>query len=207
MQLSAKEKEQQANIRLYLIFGWIYDFTKVVTIILLTGLTLHIFIVTVSLVSGSSMEPTLSNNDLVFIDKFTYRRESPQRGDIIIFRFPGEEHTKFVKRVIALPGDTVSMRQGNVFINDAPLTEPYVIPHTSGGEVSYTVQDDEYYVLGDNRIDSFDSRSWGGLPEEYIMGRVMGSATGTRHLLNHWTMRIGEMMRNIISNMNKTFHE
>ena len=145
-------------------------------------------------VQGSSMQPGLENTDRVLVNKVVYSsvnmervsrflpwvdREdpwfpfhAPQRGDIIVFRFPLDPSENFVKRVIGMPGDTVETRDGVVHINGEPLDEPYVANIQRQRTVPVTVGDHEYYVLGDNRPQSDDSRNWGMVPEENIIGQA-----------------------------------
>ena len=115
-------------------------------------------------VSGSSMEPTLSNNDQLILDKISYRFSEPQRFDIIVFPFQYAEKTFYVKRIIGLPGETVQIDlQGNIYINGQILNEDYgkeTINFAGLAVEPITLGDDEYFVMGDNRNDSWDARYW-----------------------------------------------
>lgn len=122
-------------------------------------------------IEGRSMEPTLSEGEFLVINKLIYRYlRPPKPGEVIVFRAPDNPQKDFIKRVIAGPGDEVMIRDGQVFVNGEALREDYVInpgPPSWGPRV---VGEDEYFVLGDNRSNSSDSRSWGMLPAENIVG-------------------------------------
>jgi signal peptidase I len=128
-------------------------------------------------VEGTSMMPGLTDQERIFINKFTYRfgLGSIERGDTVVFEFPGDTSKSYIKRVIGLPGDRVRIDRGQVFVNDQPLTEEYVEPDyrddVSKSEIR--VDPDEYYVLGDHRNSSSDSRVWGTVPRKYIYGKAV----------------------------------
>ena len=129
-------------------------------------------------VSGSSMEPTLSNNDQLILDKISYRFSEPQRFDIIVFPFQYAEKTFYVKRIIGLPGETVQIDlQGNIYINAQILNEDYgkeTINFAGLAVEPITLGDDEYFVMGDNRNNSSDSRdpSVGNIRRSNIIGKA-----------------------------------
>ena len=129
-------------------------------------------------VSGSSMEPTLSNNDQLILDKISYRFSEPQRFDIIVFPFQYAEKTFYVKRIIGLPGETVQIDlQGNIYINGQILNEDYgkeTIKFAGLAVEPITLGDDEYFVMGDNRNNSSDSRdpSVGNIRRSNIIGKA-----------------------------------
>ena len=111
-------------------------------------------------VNGSSMEPTLSNNDNLIVDKISYRFKDPQRFDIIVFPFQYDENVYYIKRIIGLPGETVEIISGKVYINGELLDEPYLSEEPTGDFGPYQVPEDSYFMLGDNRAVSKDSRYW-----------------------------------------------
>jgi signal peptidase I len=125
-------------------------------------------------VEGTSMMPRLTDQERIFINKFVYRLGEINRGDVVVFRFPRDISKSYIKRVIGLPGDTVRMVDGQVFVNGVRLEEPYILPEYRGRQTlrSETVDDNEFYVLGDHRNSSNDSRSWGTVPREYIYGKA-----------------------------------
>ena len=145
-----------------------------------------VFVVQPVKVEGTSMQPRLENDERIFVNKFEYNFNSIQRGDIIVFWFPDDPTKSFIKRVIGLPDDIVDMdASGHIIINGEPQEEAYLAPErnqaarsrwnqsqfTSGQKVR--VKDHYYFVMGDNRDQSNDSRSWGLVPEKYIYGKAM----------------------------------
>lgn len=127
------------------------------------------------LVQGASMEPNFDNGDFLLVDEISYRFKDPVRGDVIVFRAPTEEKQYYIKRVIGLPGEKIVVKDGEVFINGTKLNEQYL----AEGTVTKTLQQGEFalganqfFVLGDNRMVSFDSRNWGPLSRGKIVGLV-----------------------------------
>ena len=122
-------------------------------------------------VEGLSMEPSLHSHQYLIVSKVTYRFADPQRGDIVVFRFPHDPSRDFIKRIIALPGEAVEVRSGRVLINGQALEEPYVHDPPLYSYPRRIVPPGEYFVLGDNRNNSSDSAAWGWLPGEYVIGK------------------------------------
>jgi signal peptidase I len=129
-------------------------------------------------IDGTSMEPSLHNAELILVDKWTYLFHPPARGDVIIFKAPPEPTQDYVKRVIGIPGDTITIKGTTVFVDGVKLNETYVAPQDQGvpsGAHTITnlvVPPNDYFVLGDNRAVSSDSRIWGLLPRRNIIGRA-----------------------------------
>jgi len=126
-------------------------------------------------VEGTSMMPRLENHERIFINKFLYRFRSVERGDVVVFRYPLDTSKSYIKRVIGLPGDEVTIRDGHVLVNGQPLREPYV-PSSYLDDQSYPpvhVEPNHYFVLGDHRSSSNDSREWGTVDQEYIYGKAV----------------------------------
>lgn len=128
-------------------------------------------------VEGTSMMPALVDQERIFINKFAYRFgiSDVQRGDTVVFYFPGDTTKSYIKRVIGIPGDTVEIRRGEVLVNGKEIAEPYV-PEPYRDRLSLdrmTIPDGQYFVMGDHRSASNDSRSWGTVPREYIYGRAV----------------------------------
>ena len=146
-------------------------------VLCITYLVIH-FVGQRTQVSGSSMEPKLSNNDNLIVDKITYRFKDPERYDIIVFPFEYEDNTYYIKRIIGLPGETVYIdKEVNIYINDTVLEEAYgreVIREPGRAYEPITLGDDEYFVMGDNRNNSTDSRdpSVGNVKKDRIIGRA-----------------------------------
>ena len=126
-------------------------------------------------VEGTSMAPLLSDQERIFINKFVYRFEPIDRGDVVVFWYPLDRSKSFIKRVVGLPGETVEIRKGIVFVNGVSLAEPYVPPQyedlTDFGPMS--VPGGSYFVMGDHRISSNDSRVFGPVASHYIYGRAV----------------------------------
>ncbi|MEW5872218.1 MAG: signal peptidase I [Chloroflexota bacterium] len=123
-------------------------------------------------VDGHSMQPTLYDGEFVVVNKLAYRFGGPERGDVIVFRFPRDTNQEYIKRIIGLPGDHVKIQLGRVWINDEALVEPYIAaPPTYQSE--WTVPEGSLFVLGDNRNNSSDSHSWGPVPVEYVVGKAL----------------------------------
>jgi signal peptidase I len=128
-------------------------------------------------VEGTSMMPALSDQERIFINKFTYRLglEEISRGDTVVFLYPGDPSKSYIKRVIGIPGDRVEVREGTLFLNGQSVAEPYV-PEEFRDRISApmtVVRPGEYYVMGDHRSASNDSRSWGTVPKAYIYGKAV----------------------------------
>jgi len=126
-------------------------------------------------VEGTSMLPWLTDQERIFINKFIYHFETIQRGDVVVFWYPRDPAKSYIKRVIALPGETVRMEDGAVYVDGLQLQEPYVAPEyrdqQNHGPVK--VPPGEFYVLGDHRNSSNDSRTWGTVPRRFIYGRAV----------------------------------
>lgn len=147
-------------------------------IALLIVLPVRWFIAQPFIVSGASMENTFHNNEYLIVDQLSYRLDDPKRGDVIVFRYPRDHSKFFIKRVIGLPGETVVIDgQSVTIINEAnpeglTLTEPYAAIGAKDNQTRQTLGDEEYFVLGDNRDHSSDSRVWGVLHRDEIVGRA-----------------------------------
>lgn len=123
-------------------------------------------------VENISMQPTLHAGEFVLVNKLAYKLGKPQIGDIVVFHYPRDPKEDFIKRVIGLPNDTVTVNDGIVAVNGQPLDEPYIsAPPAYTG--SWTVPPDSLFVLGDNRNQSSDSHSWGYVPLDYVVGKAL----------------------------------
>lgn len=130
------------------------------------------FIGQVTVVQGASMETTLHNKERLIANKIGYRLESPKRGEIIIFRPPLDTKRNYIKRVIGIPGDKIKIVEGIVYLNDEALDESYVEYKSYENMPDIIVPDDSYFVLGDNRPNSSDSRYWGFVPRKNVVGKA-----------------------------------
>lgn len=126
---------------------------------------------------GVSMSPTIKDGDMIRVARFDRGAKSElKRGDLILFLYPSDTSMSFVKRLLGMPGDSVEIRAGKVFVNGEELAEPYVDPSLNEVDDSrppVRVGEHSYYVLGDNRDNSADSRAWGPVPEKYVLGKVL----------------------------------
>ncbi len=142
------------------------------------ALTLIIFLVihfTVQnyMVEGTSMQPSLNNNQFVLVNKLAYLFHAPERGDVIVFHWPKDTTKDLIKRVIGLPGDTIVITSYTVQVNGVVLKEPYISSQANPGGQRLVVPSNDYFVLGDNRPVSDDSRDWGYVPRSYIIGKAV----------------------------------
>ncbi|MGD8514702.1 MAG: signal peptidase I [Granulosicoccaceae bacterium] len=128
--------------------------------------------------AARGMAPTLVEGEIIVASTFAYRESEPQRGDIIVFSFPQDRSVAYVKRVVALAGDTLVIENGTLILNGKPVAEPYVDPLNQLRDYSLAMQttvvsNDMLFVLGDNRDNSNDSRFWGYLPRDHVIGKVI----------------------------------
>jgi len=151
--------------------GWIRDVFFVVG----TAIMIVIFLYQPVKVEGTSMLPELKDQERIFVNKFVYRFGKISRRDIVVFWYPRDPSKSFIKRVIGLPGDTIEIRKGIVYVNGDPLDEPYLIPKYMDQKSMdpRTVEYGYYFVMGDDRKFSSDSRVWGLVPEKYIYGKAV----------------------------------
>ncbi len=159
------------------VFAFLWDTAKVVGIALLVVIPIRMYLFQPFLVRGDSMKPNFHNGDYLIIDELSYRFQDPQRGDVIVFKFPEDTRQRYIKRIIGLPGEIVSINNDTITISKDQKTfqlkESYIptsLP-TLGNE-TITLGNNEYFVLGDNRPFSSDSRVWGTVPAQDIIGKV-----------------------------------
>lgn len=157
--------------------GWSFrEFIKFAIIAAIIVLPIRFFIAEPFLVLGDSMDPTFKNNDYLIVEKISYKFHPPERGDVVIFNSPVENNRDLIKRVIGLPGEKVEIIDANVFITTAAgkrfqLNEPYIVnQQVAPQNIVRQLGAGEYFVLGDNRPVSYDSRYWGVLPQKDIIG-------------------------------------
>jgi len=169
----------QFNRKKALLFFW--EIAKVVLISLVIIVPIRYFLFQPFFVRGASMEPNFLNGDYLIIDEISYRFGDPDRGDVVVFRSPQETSQFFIKRIIGLPGETIELDENKVIIRNAErpsgfeLDESVYLPdnqHTSGN-LRIKLDDNEYFVMGDNRLQSSDSRRWGPVNESYLIGRAV----------------------------------
>jgi signal peptidase I len=152
---------------------WRFLFDVVETIVLSAVLFLGINAISARIrVDGFSMEPTLHNGEFVIVNKLAYRFGEPGHGDVIVFRYPRDPEQEYIKRIIGLPGDRVRIINGEVYVNDERINEPYIAA-APRYQSEWTVPEDSLFVLGDNRNNSSDSHNWGPVPMEHVIGRAL----------------------------------
>jgi len=158
--------------------SFIWEIAKIVIIALLIVIPIRYFIFQPFFVKGQSMEPTFENGDYLIIDEISYRFRLPERGEVIVFKYPLDTSKRFIKRVIGLPGETVSITDGKVAVTTVDgkqiaLDETYIPADLKAPDMApSTLGENEYFVLGDNRPYSSDSQDWGQLPQTDIIGKV-----------------------------------
>ena len=155
-----------------------WELVRFAFIALLIVAPIRIFIMEPFVVSGSSMFPTFVNKDYLIIDKLSYRWSEPERGDVVVFRYPNDQTKFFIKRIIGLPNETVDISGSVITItnvknqeNSFNLEEPYV-KNTANNDTHLKLKSDEYFVMGDNRSASSDSRYWGAVKRDLIRGKA-----------------------------------
>ncbi|MEA3273084.1 MAG: signal peptidase I [Patescibacteria group bacterium] len=161
-------------------WGFIKEFFGVILISLVIVIPIRYYLVQPFVVRGASMEPGFLDGEYLVVSEIEYRINDPERGDVIVFKYPKEPSEYYIKRIVGLPGERIAIRGGKVTIFNAQhptglvLNESEYLPNgrITRGDLSKTLGDDEYFVLGDNREASSDSRVWGILPEELIIGRA-----------------------------------
>lgn len=158
---------------------FIYETVKLIVVVFVIVFLIRYFLVQPFYVVGDSMYPNLKNGEYLLVDEISYRLHEPHRGDIIVFRFPGNPRENYIKRIIGLPGEKIQVIDGKVKVTNAKnpagafLEEPYLASDLrTEGDTDMTLGQDEFFVLGDNRKASSDSRSWGFVPRKNIIGRT-----------------------------------
>ena len=140
--------------------------------LIVTGVLLH-YVVRVSLVQGASMMPGVVNGERIIVDLLAYRLSIPHRGDVIVFQDPCDRSKDYIKRVIALPGETIEIRDGVTYVDGKSLPEPYVTLRDDSDLPPTTLASNCIWVMGDNRSNSEDSRTWGPLPLSLVRGQAV----------------------------------
>jgi len=154
-------------------------FLEIILLLILIVLPVRFFLFEPFLVRGQSMEPNFHNFDYLIIDKLSYFFREPQRGEVVVFKPPFDDHVYYIKRIIGLPGERIIIEESKItiFNKEHPkgfvLNEDYLQNHYTLGKIEVNLGSNEYFVLGDNREVSYDSRKWGPVKKERIIGRVI----------------------------------
>lgn len=161
------------------IIEFVMDILETIVFIGSIFIVTYLFLVAPNQVKGASMEPSFHSGDYILTSKMSYRLRNFQRGDIIVFKAPTNPDIEYIKRIIGLPGDVVVIKEGEVFVNNHQLNEPYIAEKTNIWETGFaqegvpmTVPADDLFVMGDNRTHSSDSREFGFITEDSVIGQV-----------------------------------
>ncbi len=162
--------------------NFLKEIVKFTLIALVIVIPLRTYVAQPFIVKGESMDPTFVNSEYLIVDQLTYHFNEPKRGDVVIFRYPSNPRIFFIKRVIGLPGESLSVKDGKITVvnkdnpNGLEMNDPYVDPKLKTYDnFQVSLKDNEYFVMGDNRSHSSDSRVWGPLERNYIVGRPLVS--------------------------------
>ena len=157
----------------------IVDFIQTLVVFGAIFILIYLFVAQPHKVSGSSMVATFHDGDYIITQKISYKLEEPKRGDIVVFKNPRDESQDFIKRIIAIPGDNIMVKDTQVYLNGQLLNELYLAPETPtfgrnflNDGMAVKAGDNQYFVFGDNREHSSDSREWGPIPKEKIIGKA-----------------------------------
>lgn len=156
-------------------YSIIWEALEVVCVAFLPLFISYQFLARPFLVQGASMEPNFQNGNYLVVDIVSYRFENPARGDVTVFHYPGNRSLYYIKRIVGLPGDKIDLSEGNIFVNGVKIDEKYLPGDTvtdTFTKSEFILGADQYFVMGDNRSASFDSRSWGPLLRSDIVGVV-----------------------------------
>lgn len=156
---------------------FLFELLKLALLAILIVLPVRLFVAQPFLVSGASMNPTFADGQYLIVDQLTYHFQEPKRNDVIIMRYPKKPSEFFIKRIVGLPDETIRIQNGVISVQkDAGewqvLEQPFVKNEGNGSDMLVALGKDEYFVMGDNRPESSDSRSWGTLPRSDVIGRA-----------------------------------
>lgn len=170
-----EQKNEQKSGFLQNLKEWI----RVIIIAMIIALPIRFFIAEPFIVSGASMDPTFASGQFLIVDRLGYRFIEPKRNDVIVFKYPNNPSVYYIKRIIGLPGETIKITDGKIIATNesgtsTTLDEPFIdIAHSSRDTLTSILKDDQYFVMGDNRPQSADSRVWGPLDKKLIIGRPL----------------------------------
>lgn len=173
-----EEKEQEESYKGF--FDFIKEIIKVVAISAIIVIPIRYYLIQPFFVSGSSMVPQFHNGEYLIIDEFSYRNNAPQRGDVVVFHYPKDKSQFYIKRIIGLPGETVQIKNEQVIIYNENNPWGLILDEAgylnkgevTKGSIDLLLEANQYFVLGDNRQASSDSRYWGAVDKKFIVGKV-----------------------------------
>jgi len=159
--------------------NFLWEVARIVVVALVFVFLIRSFLIQPFVVSGDSMKPNFLNGEYLIIDEISYRFNPPQRGDVVVFKYPGDPSKFYIKRLIGLPGETIIIKNNQVMIKNQDNPNGFVLDEsaylknvsTPGDEI-ILLDKDQFFAMGDNRAVSYDSRSWGPLPKDDLIGRV-----------------------------------
>jgi signal peptidase I len=186
------------------IIGAIFDFLQSIVVIMAIMVMIYLFVISPQEISGESMYPTFENGEYILTNKIEYKIMEPKRGDVVVFKSPNNKDIDFIKRIIALPGDRLKVINGKYYLNDQLINESYLPSglYTFAGSflrenTEITVPSGEYFVSGDNRPHSLDSREFGTIVKEDIIGKA---------LLRYWPFDRAGLIKNPFTYLTHTKH-
>jgi signal peptidase I len=169
-------KNKESSVKKAVLFVW--EIIKVVFVASIIVLPVRYFLFQPFIVKGESMMPNFQSGNYLIVDEISYRFSEPERGDVVVLKYPLDTTQKFIKRIIGLPGETIEIKNGKVSISkdgkDIALNEKQYLSDSlnTSGDIKITLAENQYFVMGDNREFSYDSRVWGILPQKDIIGKV-----------------------------------
>ncbi len=175
-----KENKPKIKFRRY-ILSFVWETAKVVIISLVIIIPIRYFLFQPFFVRGASMEPNFENGEYLIVNEISYRFQEPQRGDVIIFKYPKDPSQYYIKRVVGLPNEVIRIEDGNVIIFNEQNLAGLILDESAyleegnrftPGNLETNLDENDYFVLGDNRQASSDSRRWGAVPRHYIIGKA-----------------------------------
>ncbi|MDO8686874.1 MAG: signal peptidase I [Candidatus Berkelbacteria bacterium] len=172
--LKMPEKADISQTKEKILYGTscFWELSKWIIVLVILFTMAHFFVATLFIVDGVSMEPNYHSGEYIIVNRWQYLFGKPERGDTVVLKFPGDpENKKYIKRIIGLPGENVIVQEGSVFINGQKLDEKYLPSDTQTlPNVNRTLREDDFFLLGDNRANSSDSRVWGVANRQHLIG-------------------------------------